>query len=105
VEDIVETFINYDTPSLPLLQYANDMGLVMFTKFWLRNQRVLVKTARKHPVGALGLTVLAGGIGWDTIYDSLIFDGRSLNSPLEVAEGALTNHPLWYLMSALWGGK
>tara|TARA_Y100001963_G_scaffold139959_1_gene206388 strand:- start:5586 stop:16097 length:10512 start_codon:yes stop_codon:yes gene_type:complete len=104
VEDIVETFINYDTPTLPLLQYANDMGLVMFTKFWLRNQRVLVKTARKHPVGALGLTVLAGGIGWDTIYDSLIFDGRSLNSPLEVAEGALTNHPLWYLMSSLWSG-
>lgn len=103
VEDIVETFINYDTPTTPMLQYLNDMGIVMFTKFWIRNQRVLVRAARERPasVALLKLIQVATGDLAD-IYDSHLFTGKSINMPWDVVKGAMQNHPLYYLGSALW---
>ncbi len=44
-----ETFINYDTPMHPTMQYLDDMGITMFTKYFLRIQRVLLKLAKENP--------------------------------------------------------
>ena len=43
-----KTFVNYDVPTSQGLQYANDMGLFMFTKFFLRIQAVLMKLLGKR---------------------------------------------------------
>jgi hypothetical protein len=50
-----ETFINYDIPMHRGMQYLDSMGLFMFTKYFLRVQRVLLRTFRENPARVLGL--------------------------------------------------
>ena len=56
------TFINYDIPTSPWMQYANDMGLTMFTKFLLRIQSVLFGVLRNHMGKAIAYEWIAGQI-------------------------------------------
>lgn len=53
-----ETFINYDVPMHRGMQYLDNMGLFMFTKYFLRIQRVLTRTMRENPGRVLGLMAL-----------------------------------------------
>ena len=65
IQQIINIFINYDLPTHKYVQYANDMGLIMFTKFAFRIQRVIVETAKGSPSRAVALAVmqnLAGDI-------------------------------------------
>lgn len=48
-----ESFVNYDVPMHRTLQYMDDMGLVMFTKYVLRIQRVLARLVKEHPARVL----------------------------------------------------
>ena len=50
---VVETFVNYDLPTHAALQYANDMGFVMFSKFFLRIQKVILRQLVDKPVNVL----------------------------------------------------
>ena len=47
---VLDAFINYQNPDSKVLQWLNDMGLVMFTKFFLRIQRVVGHLISRHPV-------------------------------------------------------
>lgn len=49
-----ESFINYDMPSSRGMQYANDIGLFMFTKFFLRFQHVLMKKLEQKSASVIG---------------------------------------------------
>lgn len=49
IQKIKDVFIDYDVPTSPTLQYLNDMGLLMFTKYWLRVQKVFLKAAINMP--------------------------------------------------------
>jgi hypothetical protein len=53
-----DNFIDYDVPSSKYLQYANDMGLVMFTKYNLRIQKALFSLIAKRPASAIGQALL-----------------------------------------------
>jgi hypothetical protein len=56
-----EAFVNYDVPLPKGLQYTDNMGITMFTKYFLRIQRVLVKMLRENParvIAMLGLSKL-----------------------------------------------
>lgn len=53
ISEILEAFINYDKPSSSIEQWANDMGLVMFTKYFKRIQRVLRKQVTEKPISSL----------------------------------------------------
>lgn len=46
IQEASDAFINYDVPTSRGLQYMNDVGLFMFTKFFLRFQRVMLKLMR-----------------------------------------------------------
>lgn len=48
-----ENFVNYDMPTSKGLQYLNDTGIVMFTKYNLRIQRALFKLLQRKPARAL----------------------------------------------------
>jgi hypothetical protein len=50
-----ETFINYDIPTGAGLQWMNDMGILMFTKFLFRIQKVILRQFRDSPGKALAL--------------------------------------------------
>lgn len=45
-----EVFINYDVPTNRFLQFINDTGLWMFTKFALRIQRVILRLMKEKPL-------------------------------------------------------
>lgn len=70
-----ETFVNYDIPLPPSIQYLDDMGLLPFTKYFLSIQRVIYNLVREHPVRAL--MVLAGNNYFHmlpTVLDGSMFD-------------------------------
>ena len=55
IQNASDSFINYDIPSHRKLQYLDDMGIFMFTKYFLRIQKVLLKLTREHPTRVLGM--------------------------------------------------
>lgn len=44
-----DAFINYDLPTHRKMQYANDTGLIFFTKYYVRIQRMIVRLYKEHP--------------------------------------------------------
>lgn len=68
---VSDAFINYDIPSHRVLQYANDMGFVYFTKYYLRIQKTIMHLYRDKPGRALMLAVTSGYLdGVPTLMDS-----------------------------------
>lgn len=55
---VSDAFVNYDIPSHRDVQYANDMGLVYFTKYYLRIQKVIAMLYRDEPGRAMMLLTL-----------------------------------------------
>jgi len=49
VMEASDAFVNYDIPMHRNMQYMDDMGITMFTKYILRIQKVLLKLAKEHP--------------------------------------------------------
>lgn len=47
-----DAFINYDIPTNKTVQYLNDTGMMMFTKFFFRFQKVLLHVLKHHPLSA-----------------------------------------------------
>ena len=63
IADIMETFVNYETPTHKVLQFLNDHDPVMFTKYLLRTQKVIAKLAQKNPTQLIMMGVLQGITG------------------------------------------
>lgn len=61
--DIIETFINYDIPTSKFMQYMNDMGIMLFTKFLFRIQKVIIKSMKGKPANNLALYSLQSVLG------------------------------------------
>lgn len=53
ISEAQDNFINFDVPTGKGTQYMNDVGLFMFTKFFLRFQRVILKMGRDKPAQTL----------------------------------------------------
>jgi len=63
IDDIVESFVNYELPTHRYLQYGNDIGLVVFTKFFIRIQKIVFNAVRDNPgrsLASLGFSDLSG---------------------------------------------
>jgi hypothetical protein len=75
IQEASDAFVNYDIPMHRSLQYTDDMGITMFTKYFLRIQRVLVKTMRENPARALSL------VGLNQLMDlgPMVLDSSLLN--------------------------
>ena len=61
--DLVEDYVNYDVPQHKMLQYANDMGMIRFTKYFLRTQRVIVKKWKQQPINNMASVWLQQVVG------------------------------------------
>lgn len=96
IHEASETFINYDTPMHQGMQYLDDMGITMFTKYFLRIQRVLLKLSKENPARVLM------GVGLDHFLDlgPIVLEGSFMtkigNNP--IGPGAL-NYP--YMLDEL----
>ena len=53
-----DAFVNYDVPTSAELQYLNDIGVLMFTKYRLRIQRAMLTLMKERPGSALAQSVL-----------------------------------------------
>lgn len=85
---IVEIFINYDLPTHKAIQYANDMGLLMFTKFFIRIQKVIMRIMKDHPGNVMATVLLQQQFGdFSEILDSSVVGTDlfgKINNPLSL---------------------
>jgi len=100
INKIVSTFINYDKPTHKYVQYMNDMGIGMFTKFFFRIQRVIWETAKNNPgkvLVGLGLQTLFFPV--PNIMNSAFYNGMNFNDPFSIL-GSTVDQPLLNLLSS-----
>ena len=82
-----DAFVNYDIPTHRSMQYLNDMGFLMFTKYYLRIQRVILQMFAEKPARMLMMSLFSGFFnGVETVLDSNMLS-RLGNNPF--ATGAL----------------
>lgn len=86
VQFVSDAFVNYDIPTHRTMQYLNDMGIIWFTKYYLRIQKVIMNLWRDNPARALMLLGINHYFsGAQTLMDSGFV--HHLGNPLSV--GAL----------------
>lgn len=98
----IDAFINYDHLSHRYLQYMNDVGLVRFTKYYMRIQAVLMHLYQQNPARALLLGTIENYFsGMQTVMDSawwgrigLPFEVGPLDYPDAVSEGLVPKYLL-----------
>lgn len=90
VYEAQEMFINFDTPTTRSLDYANRLGLIRFTKFLLRFQKILVKTMRDKPASVILQSMATEHfLGTGSVTDSLLM--TRLGIPLDGSVLSLTD--------------
>ena len=78
-----DAFVNYDIPSHRTVQYLNDMGIVWFTKYYLRIQKVIAHLYKEKPGRAMMLLSLGHFFpGVPTLMDSSFI--HKLHNPFSV---------------------
>ena len=82
-----ESFINYDIPNGAKMDYANRMGVLMFTKFLLRFQPILNRMMKDKPASTTLQHMAVESMGYTGVLDPYIFL-RLGNNPLQ--SGAFT---------------
>jgi len=90
--DIIETFINYDIPTSKFMQYMNDSGALLFTKFLFRIQKVILKSMKGQPANNLALYSLQSVLGdaSDITDSNLLTHGLLLTLPNEIVDSSTT---------------
>lgn len=82
IETLLDEFINYNKPNGRFEEYLNRLGLLMFTKYVKRIQRVIASMALNHPIkSTLGVMLAVFALDLDNIsnqaflYKGFGFDG------------------------------
>jgi hypothetical protein len=71
IRDALSTFIFYNIPQNKYLQYMNDVGMFMFTKFFFRIQHVALRLFKDSPSRAVGSFVLQSQFRGSVLGDSV----------------------------------
>ena len=71
--NVLNSFINYNKPSGSLEEYMNKVGLLMFTKYAKRIQRVIGQTTARYPLKSLMAIQGQQVVDVDTIQDQSVF--------------------------------
>ena len=50
-----DSFVNYDIPAHRSMQFMNDMGIVWFTKYYMRIQKTIMRLVKERPARVLAL--------------------------------------------------
>jgi hypothetical protein len=87
VAEALETFVHYDVPMHPTLQYMDDMGFTPFMKYFFRVQRVLLKTAKENPARVMGMVAINNFVELGPIVLDSSFVAHLFNNPFHT--GAL----------------
>ena len=97
IKYVRDAYINYNKPNSRFVEWLNQMGFVMFTKYFTRIQRAIRVNAESKPLRVLlaiiGQELLTGDV--DDITDQSIFTknlGNLFYNPLDNLLGAMTPH-------------
>lgn len=60
---VMDIFIDYDLPTHKGVQYLNDLGILMFSKYLIRVQRIIAKTFAENPMRATIIMLLQNWLG------------------------------------------
>lgn len=75
IKVVRDAFINYNKPNSRLVEYFNQMGFLMFTKYFTRIQKAIKYHSKEHPMkvllAVLGQEIVIGDI--DDMYDQSLF--------------------------------
>lgn len=76
VQLVSEAFVNYDIPAHRKLQALNDNGLVWFTKYYLRIQKVIMRLMRDNPGRSMAM------VGMEHFFSTIpsLLDSAALNN-------------------------
>lgn len=100
--EVVESFINYDVPTSREMQWVNDVGLLMFTKFYFRIQKIILRQFKERPASTMGFYGVEELFGkMDDIGDTNILFGtvfNRANTPFDIIDQA-TDIPAYELLS------
>jgi hypothetical protein len=58
IQEAIDSFIYYDVPQNVWLQYANDLGVLMFTKYFFRIQQRIYRLYKNNPLTAISVLAL-----------------------------------------------
>lgn len=64
IHEVSEAFISYDTPMHPKMQWMDDTGLFMFSKYFIRIQRVIRNRVVRNPARTLMLATASSYFDW-----------------------------------------
>lgn len=62
---VINKFVNYDLPTHRAIQYGNDIGLIWFSKYFIRIQKTIAETFAENPGRVLMGLALQGMVGFD----------------------------------------
>lgn len=77
-----DDFVNYDIPMQRTMQYLDDMGIFMFTKYFLRIQKVILRLTKEKPGRVLSAVALDQFMSLGPIVLDSSWVGRVGNNPL-----------------------
>jgi hypothetical protein len=109
IEEASESFVNYDIAMHRNMQYLDDMGITMFTKYFLQIQRVLLKLGKEKSIQVLIAAALHQYFGrLDLVVESGLPYRLGIpnikSGPLE-AFGALGQLPVSMITNGLLGNS
>lgn len=84
IAEASDAFVNYDIPMHRGIQYGDDMGVLMFTKYFLRIQRVLLKLGRENPARVFATILLNNYMNLGPIVLDSNFLGHVGRNPFSV---------------------
>ena len=92
-------FIAYDIPTSKQLDYANDTGIALFTRYPLRISRALFSLIRERPATVMSSLLLGYILGIDVPdpTDTTILSSSLLAVPTDVASNAFQLHGLEHM--------
>lgn len=97
IHNVRDAFINYNINDTKNIKWLNDMGFIMFTKFWMRIQKVVKKAFEGHPTQAmLGIFAQWALVDEDDIMDHsmLTYDETiMIKNPIQMAEDTFIAEP------------
>ena len=101
IDEVMDTFVNYDWNTNANMQWLNDMGILMYTKFLFRIQKVIFNQFKDRPINAYASLVAQKAI-YDVpdISTSNIFANvhtGKIQDPVEVFDNAFELNLLHYL--------
>jgi hypothetical protein len=99
LQDITEAFVNYEIPTHRFIEYGNEMGFLMFTKYFFRILKPMAKETLKNPVNVLALNLLQMFYTFENIHNIDITDFfNKVNNPFGSVFSIIDANPFYDAM-------